>query len=334
MRVADGGRIELAGDAVFGTEDCCQLHARRMSQHVGRALAARIDTGLVGDQADFDGMRGIGMEFAEAVGLKHVDPGLDFAIARVEAMRGHQRLVVAGDAGHSQLVLLGDGEVEARSDGGCNSRSQGNHRVAAARMHGVGEKNDVGVGDRVNPQRCAGEAGVAEGTDGEQFAAVGGKGRVDVPSEPAQTGRVGRLLRSGHLVDRRPAEHGEPAEEIFSKAGQVVAGREQPGMTRHASHAARRGIVHRAAQHLTLLVVLSGRDAGRPLGGRQKTGVFHAQRGVDVGGGKVVQADAGHLFNQEAEDLEVDVAINEARAGRIGGLCLHGHFEGRVAALP
>ena len=39
-------------------------------------------------------------------------------------------------------------------------------------MHAVGQQDDVGLGGGVDPDRRSGEAGVAVGADGEQFAAV------------------------------------------------------------------------------------------------------------------------------------------------------------------
>ena len=105
-------------------------------------------------------------------------------------------------------------------------------------------------------------------------------------------------------------------------------------MAGNAAHPARRGIVHNAAQHLPLLIVLRGCDARNPLLGRQKPRVIHAQRREDIPAGVVGQRDAGDFFHQKAESLEVDVAVKEPRAGRIDRFFAHGHFERCVAARP
>ena len=107
------------------------------------------------------------------------------------------------------------------------------------------------------------------------------------------------------------------AQHIFCEFGKIVGCREEAGVAGDSAHAARGGIVDDAAQHFAILIVLRGRYARRPLCGRKKACVFHAERREDVLAGVLVERLAGYFLYDEAERLEVDVAIDEARAGRV-----------------
>src|ERR1700744_3347956 len=48
------------------------------------------------------------------------------------------------------------------------------------------EQNDVGIRAWVHPQRCSGEASVAEAADGKDHAARAGIGGINVPAEATQ----------------------------------------------------------------------------------------------------------------------------------------------------
>ena len=70
-------------------------------------------------------------------------------------------------------------------------------------MDDVGENHHVGARRRVHPQRGPGEAGVAEGADGEDHATRTGVGGVDVPAEAAEIlPGNGRIARSQQGVER------------------------------------------------------------------------------------------------------------------------------------
>ena len=69
-----------------------------MGEDVDGAAAESVEAGLVGDQADFHCAVAVDVKFAEAVFFEHVDAVFDGAVAGGEAARGHERLVVAGDA--------------------------------------------------------------------------------------------------------------------------------------------------------------------------------------------------------------------------------------------
>ena len=123
---------------------------------------------------------------------------------------------------------------------------------------------------------------MAEGADGQQFSTIAGEGGVDVPPESANTGCVGGGLRGGHFFHALRVEHGESAEKVLGEDGEVIGGGEQAGVTGDASHAARGGIVHGAAKHGVLLVVLGGRDARAPFRGRKKSRVPHGEGSEDI----------------------------------------------------
>ena len=92
-------------------------------------------------------------------------------------------------------------------------------------------------------------------------------------------------------------------------------------MSRDSAHVARRGIVHDAAPRLAGGGVhFGGRDARAQRSGRKKHRVAHAERLVDLLANELVQGLAADPANDFAQKLEIDIAIDEAFAGRIGGL--------------
>ena len=147
---------------MLGAEDCGQLNTWNMRQHVCRAPAVCVDSGLIRDQADSDRMIRIGVELAKCVFLEHVDPRLYFTVAHSEAPLSHQRFVVSGDAGEPQLFVLVDFQIKRIDDGGSDVGAQRHHRSVAVGVHRIGENDDVRVCDRIDPKRGACKAGVPE----------------------------------------------------------------------------------------------------------------------------------------------------------------------------
>ena len=105
-------------------------------------------------------------------------------------------------------------------------------------------------------------------------------------------------------------------------------------MSGHATHAARPGIMHHAAQHLALLVVFGGRDLRPPGCGRQKASVRHVQRAEDFPGAVFIQRGSGHVFDQRAQRDEIGVAVDEPGAGRVNRGFGIGQAESGFPALP
>ena len=73
-------------------------------------------------------------------------------------------------------------------------------------MHGIGQQNDVAAAEWIDPDRSAGESGVAVGADGKQFAAIARIWRIDVPAQAAQNRLIGGRLRCGEFLDGGGAE--------------------------------------------------------------------------------------------------------------------------------
>ena len=213
--------------------------------------------------------------------------------------------------------------------------AQRDHVSFAVRMHRVREQDDVRIAGRIDPDRGACESRVPKGADGKQLAARAGVGRVDIPPQSAQDRSRSRLLRRSHLLNRFAGQNLRMvAQQILRKLGQIIRRRKQPRVPRHSAHPSRRGIVHYAAQHNSIVVVLRGSDARHPARGRKKRRLRHVQRSKHVRRRVFIQRHAGDFLHDKAEHFEIDVAINKPRAWRIRGLNLHRHFEGRVAAVP
>ncbi len=183
-------------------------------------------------------------------------------------------------------------------------------------MHRVGQDNNVSLGERINPQRSAGKSGMAIRPHRQQLAAVAGEGRVNIPSQAAENGGIGRLLRRGHLLDDLWREDLVAIEQRLGKAAEVIGGGKQPGMSGDATHAARPGIVDHPMQHDTVLVILCRSDLRQPGVRRQKSGVGHVQQPKEVGFSVLRQRHARDPLHDGPKDNIVGIAVAELRAGR------------------
>ena len=206
LRVGDVGGVHRAGDAVLGTEDGIERDARGLGEDVDGAASLRVQAGLVGEQSDFLFAIG-GADGIEVVGLEHIDSGLHRSVAGGDAAGRGLGLVVSGDAFPAQFIFFADGERKGRGHGGRDLGAQRHHASLPAGMYGAGQQDDVGAGGGIDPDRCAGESGVAERSHGEKVAAIAGKRRIDVPAEASQFLGGGRLLRRGHLLDHVPRQN-------------------------------------------------------------------------------------------------------------------------------
>ena len=93
---------------------------------------------------------------------------------------------------HRPHILVGE---QRRSGDRRDLRTKRRHVALPVGMDAVREKDDVAPCVRVEPQRCAGKTGVAEGTEWKQLAAVRRVRRIDVPPEAAQNRLVGRFKK-------------------------------------------------------------------------------------------------------------------------------------------
>ena len=170
---------------MFGREQGRDLDAGGQHQ-IDIAPAVAAHAGLIGDQADPFAAQCREIVFGQDVQAgEHL--GLRFHLA-VHA-RADDGLVVAGE-----FHARGRNSERRRHDGR-DAAAQRSDGMAAVRMHGVGQDDHVGAAERVDPERSAGESGVAVGADREQFAAIAGIGRIDVPAQAAQNRLVGGRLR-------------------------------------------------------------------------------------------------------------------------------------------
>jgi len=188
-------------------------------------------------------------------------------------------------------------------------------------VNAVGQQNDVCLGVWIDPERSAGEACMAERADREQLAAVARVGRIDIPAEPAQNRLIGRGLRFGEFLNRGRA-HDAHAVQLAAiqhhlrEAGQISGGGEHAGMAGYAA-------MLRAVGSCT--TPRSGgyrwsrapwvRCVARalPAAGTSYPACPAAEDVIARVIGKGLSAQAVH---QLAEQDEIDVAIDEARAGR------------------
>src|ERR1700728_1998206 len=102
------------------------------------------------------------MQLAKTMSLEYIDSISHRAVALFETPGCHDRFVVTGDARKAQFFFLSHCQVQALNDGRGNTRANGHCRLSTSRMNSVGEKNDVGVGHRVDPQRSPCEARVTK----------------------------------------------------------------------------------------------------------------------------------------------------------------------------
>ena len=151
-------------------------------------------------------------------------------------------------------------------------RPQANRISLASRMHRIRQQYDVGLRRRIDPDRCSRKSRVPKRSDGQQIAAIRRKRRIDVPPKPAQHRRRGGcsgcVIFATAMLTKSPAA----VQQRLRKFRQIVRRRKQSRMPRHAAHAPRRRIMHHAAQHVFVLVILRGRNfrAATPPGGTNR----------------------------------------------------------------
>ena len=181
-----------------------------------------------------------------------------------------------------------DHRRDGRGGNGGDAPPQRRHVAFTVRMHAVRQEDHVAPGPRIDPQRRAGEACVAERSGGEQIAAIPRIRRVDVPAEAACFVHAGRRHRMRHSIDGQRRQNADSsdssaAQEHPAELGQIGRGAEQSGMAGHAAHAPRRRVVHGPAQKRDRGIAgnagprhrpaLLGRRNPRPPGiGRQERG--------------------------------------------------------------
>ena len=193
-------------------------------------------------------------------------------------------------------------------------------------MQAVTEEYHKGSRAGIDPGRCAGKAGMPEGADGKMAAARAAVHGVNIPAKRAARGPALGVLHIRRL-DARPFGDGfffkhahavqfAVVEQHAAEPGEVGRGGEEPGMAGHAAGLASPRVVHRAAQPLAVLKGV-GRNAIMLGGWRIVAGVSHFQRAEDFIFAEDIQSLAADAPDDFIEQLEIDVAVNEHRAGRM-----------------
>ncbi len=91
----------------------------------------------------------------------------------------------------------------------------------------------------------------------------------------------------------------------------------------------------RAAEGLSCCRIdFGGRDARLEACGRQEHSVVHAERLVEIFTGVIVQHFSAQPVDDFGEQDEIDIAIDEAQAGRTGGLIDERAGDAGLVAAP
>ena len=205
-----------------GLKSATSFTSCAVEQQVDRRRAVARAPGVVGDQAD----------------------ALALAAARSPAARRTSRPVMHRRRAAPAPAAVPDGaEVAARSSAraaprpAARPRSPTPRRVATRARSGVTsplpsgctrfDRNTTNIPRRrIDPQRRAGEAGVAERAERQQLAAVRRVRRVDVPAEAADVRIAGAARRRRHLRD---GQRRQDARAAGTRRRRAASGRRSPG---------------------------------------------------------------------------------------------------------
>ena len=283
---------------MLGAEERHQRDAGRLVQQVDGRRAVGGAAGVVGDEPDL-----AALQRREAVADQDVDAGEHARRRRCRRPAGRDRTRRRSRcrwcAGCVSSASVCAADQRRRRDG----RDPGPERRDVAGAVGVQaarQEDHEQLRVRIDPDRRAGEAGVAERA--ERHAARRGWPRSSC-RRPSR-GRAARGIAGGvagviilatvsGASTRRGAQRAA-AEQHAHEPGQVAGGAEQPGVAGDAAHPPRRGVVHDAAQRLGLgrlarpgveeAAALGRRDAADALERRLEAGVGHAERLEQVAG--------------------------------------------------
>ena len=233
-----------------GLKSAARRHLLGCEQQVdgGRAVAGA--AGVVGDQPD-----ALAPQRRESIGAKRIESGND----RRRRPGNRQRRAAEIPPGERCRAEIRRHRVDGRSGDRGNPRPERGDVALAIGMDTVGQEHDEHPRHRIDPERRSREAGVPEGTDRQQLAAVARVAGIDVPAERADVAILARHRRR-HLRHRQRRQ--DPlapvrsvAEQHAAEDGQVGGATEQSGVAGDAAHPPRRRIVNDAAQHLAVRTV-------------------------------------------------------------------------------
>ena len=212
-----------------------------------------------------------------------------------------------------------------------DARAQRRHVARAVRMHAVRQKDDEHARRRIDPDRRAGEPGVAERAERQQLAAIGRVGRVDVPAEAADVGLARRASpatssarRSAATARARPPI-APPLSSMRQKIARSAAVLNSPAWP--ATPPIRRAV---GSWTTPRSIVACGPSQGQPNGVHGSVGAIarrtrrrrlehrlaHAERPEDPRLHELVERLLATPGDDLGEQEEVDVAVDEPPARR------------------
>src|ERR1700733_2318637 len=192
-------------------------------------------------------------------------------------------------------------------------------RLGASGIDAVGKQDDEELAVRIDPDRCAGKAGVAKAVRGKVMAA-GGAVRRDAPAESARPIRE-RLWR-GELGDGGSFQN--TAVSVDAAVQQHLAERcevrrctEYARMARDAAYCERVFVVDFALYQpiAQVAVEFSWGDPWPEVFCRPERRVFHAERRKNVRSRKIVQRTSGQTFNDLGHQDDAEIGVNLFCAG-------------------
>src|SRR3954462_5025577 len=172
----------------------------------------------------------------------------------------------------------------------------------------------------------------------KQFAPWTAVTRPDVPTEAALGRNAFRRLHARHQPNGFRFEDAHaiklPLIEHHARiAREVRGGEKKSSVAGHATHVPSGGIVYRPAQRHAV-ENFRRCDAVQFLFGRQKAGVLHVQRSVNLLLDEFFQRLAADSLHDFTEQKEIDITIPESGAWLGYELFLAGFADRRFLSLP
>ena len=177
-----------------GLNSATSFTSLRLEQQIDRRRAVARAAGVVGDQADALAASG-----AKPCARSTSMPVSTGAVARAPATAPDGAEVAAG-AQRASAQRLGGTSVSADAAIVATRARSGVTSPLPSGCTRFDRKTTNTPRRRIDPERRAGEAGVAERSDRQQLAAVRRVRRVDVPAEPAHVRDRRRRRRRRHLA--------------------------------------------------------------------------------------------------------------------------------------
>ncbi len=201
------------------------------------------------------------------------------------------------------------------------------------------QQNNVSLGSRIDPHRCSGPSRMPIPAHRQQIPPVRRQRRINVPPKPPQHRSRRRLLRPRHFLHRKRRQNPVASiQQSLRKLRQIIPGRKQPSLPRHAAHPPRRRIMHHSPKHVLILVILRRSNLFYPPSPRRrrrhKPRPHHLQRQKNMPLRIRIQRLPGNPFHQRTQNNKINVAINKSRTRRLLRSLRKRHPVSRLLTLP